>query len=403
MCRFAGFRLSLVTFLLFFGFGATAPVMSLYLQDRLHFTGTQTGLVMSASALSAPLSPVICSFLADRVISAERLFAFLLLVGGGLMGALYRTDSFAAFLALYLLHSVAVGATASLLNAIIFHKLEDRRQYGRIRVWGTLGWIAVAWVFGWLWLRGAGGQPLPERLPDALLLCALSMVGLGLYSFTLPPSVELNRGAKPELLPRVAFAIVRQPAAVWLALVTLAANVTDRIYTYSAAIFLVQSGVSEPNVLPMLSVGQIPEIFAMLFLGRLTARLGLVRVMLLGALCNVARYGFFIFGGSRLALIAGIAMHGLSFTFFFSTVFILLDSMAQRESRAGVHQLFTLVYGGIGGLLGSWIAGGLMDACRLPYGTIRFDILWSVPFAIAAAVAGALAWGLRRAYPSAKS
>jgi hypothetical protein len=253
-------------------------------------------------------------------------------------------------------------------------------------------------MFGWLWLRGAGGQPIPERLADALLLCAASMVGLGLYSFTLPPSVELSKTPKPEFLPRAAFGILRQPSAVWLALVTTAANITERIYTYSAAIFLVESGVGEPNVLPMLSIGQIPEIFAMLVLGRLTARLGLVPVMLLGALCNVARYGFFILGaGNRVAIAAGIAMHGLAFAFFFSTAFILLDSMAEKESRAGVHQLFTLVYGGVGGLLGSWIAGGVMDACRLSDGRIRFDILWSVPFGVAAAVSAALLWGVRHA------
>jgi MFS family permease len=400
------FRLSIVTFFLFFGFGATGPVMSLYLQDRLHFTGTQTGLILSMSAFSALVSPVVCSVLADRLISAERLdrlisaerlFGVLLLLGGALMGALYRTESFPVFLVLYLCYYLAVGATASLANVVIFHRIEDRRHYGYVRVWGTFGWIAVAWVFGWLWLRGSGGNPIPERLPDALLLCALSLGGLGLYAFTLPSTVVLNRDARPEFLPRAAFEVVRRPAVLWLALITMAAGVTDRIYYYSAAIFLKQSGVSEPNVLPLLSTGQIPEVFAMILLGRLTTRLGLVPVILLGALCNIARYAFFILAnGSRAALTAGILMHGLTYAFFFSTVFILLDSMTEQGSRAGVHQLFTLLSSGVASLLGNWLAGAAMDACRLPDGTVRFDLLWSIPFVIAIAVSLALVWGLRR-------
>ncbi len=389
------FRLSAVTFFLYFGFGAVTPILGLYLTDRLHFTGKQSGLIISASALSALVSPLVCSFLADRVISAERLFSLLLLGGGVLMGALYRTTEFWPFLLLYLLYTVTVGATGSLSNAIIFHKVTDRREFGSIRLWGTLGWIAVALAFGWFWLRGTGGKPMPERMPDALLLCALSMIGLGLYSLTLPASVQLDRNAKPEFFPRAAFAVLRRPEVMGLAFLTLVANFTDRTYYYAAAIFLKQNGVAESNVMPMMSLGQIPEVLAMLFLGRMTARLGLIRVMLLGALFNVARYAFFIFGGGSCATLAlGVLMHGFAYTFFFATVFILLDGMTQRESRAGVHQLFTLAYSGVGGLLGSWGAGAFLDACRMDKATVNFHLFWSLPFAVAVAVSLALvaAW-----------
>ena len=394
-------RLSVLTFLLFFGFGATGPVMSLYLQGRLGFSGTETGLILSVSALSALVSPFVSAVVADRLISAERLFGVLLLAGGALMGALHRTQAFWAFLTLYLLHYLAVGATASLANAIVFHKIEDRREYGSIRVWGTVGWIAVAWVFGWLWLRGPDGAPIPERLPDALLLSALSMVGLGIYAFTLPPSVGANRSVKTELLPRTAFEVLRRPAVAWLALATAAAAVTDRIYYYGAAIYLVQIGVGEPDVLPVLSLGQVPEIFAMLLLGRLTRRLGLAPVLLLGTLCNVLRYLCFVFGRqSPAAAIVGILMHGLTYAFFFSTVYILLDGMTHRESRSGVHQLFGLVTTGLGGLLGSWLAGVVMDACRLPDGSVGFGLFWSIPLGISIGATAAAYRGLGRGDPN---
>ncbi len=380
-------RLATVTFLLYFALGAVTPVLGLYLTDRLHFTGRQSGLIMSASAVSALVSPLVCSFLADRVISAERLFSLLLLAGGALMAVLYKVTAFWPFLVLYLLYTVTVGATGSLSNAIIFHHVADRREYGRIRVWGTLGWIAVALAFGWLWLRGSGGRAIPERLPDALMLAALAMGALGLYALTLPASVELKRGTKPEFFPRSAFAVMRRPEALWLAFLVLAANVTDRTYYYAAAIFLKQGGISEANVMPMLSIGQILEVLAMLYLGRVTTRLGLVPVMLLGALFNVARYAFFLFGGGGPAMLTlGILMHGAAYTFFFSTAFILLDGMTQRENRAGVHQLFTVVYGGVGGILGSWIAGALLDYCRLDKNTVCFHAFWLMPFGIAVAV-----------------
>ena len=141
----------------------------------------------------------------------------------------------------------------------------------------------------------------------------------------------------------------------------------------------------------------------MVFLGRLTMRLGLVPVMLLGALFNVARYAFFLFGGGGPAmLVLGILMHGAAYTFFFSTAFILLDGMTQRESRAGVHQLFTLAYGGVGGILGSWLAGAHLDACRIDGNTVNFHAFWLMPFGIAVAVGLALLWRLRRPLASFK-
>ena len=398
---FTHFRLSTVTFFLYFALGAFTPVFGLYLTDRLHFSGRESGLIMSASALSALVSPLVCSFLADRVISAERLFGILLIGGGGLMGVLFKITAFWPFLLVYLLYTVTVGATGSLSNAIIFHQVGDRREYGRIRVWGSLGWIAVAWVFGWLWLRGTGGAPMPQRLPDALLLCALTMVALGCYSFTLPASVTPDRRRQPEFFPRAAFAILRRPEVLGLAMITLAANITDRTYYYATAIFLKQSGVAEANVMPLMSLGQIPEVFGMIFLGRLITRLGLVPVMLLGSLFNIARYLFFIFGGGPVTLILGILMHGFAYAFFFAAVFILLDGLTEKESRAGVHQLFTLVYSGLGALLGSWIAGAILDACKSADGhTVNFHRFWFMPLTLAVAVTLALLVWYRRTKPA---
>jgi MFS family permease len=395
------FQLSSLTFFLYFALGAVTPMISLYLLNYLHFSGKQTGLIMSVSAISALVSPLVSSFLADRILPAERLFGYCLLIGGMMMGILYQTHSFVAFLVGYFFYTVAIGPAATLSNAIIFHKIQDRREFGRIRAWGTAGWMVVAWVFGWLWLRGGDGQTVPDRMPDALLLSSIVAISLGLWSFTLPVSVELKHDRSPEFLPRQALAIARRPAFIGLALITLMANITDRFYYYAAGKFLVQDcGVKESNMMPMLTIGQIPEVFAMILLGRLTTRLGLLPVMLMGAACNVARYCFFIFGnGSTPATVAGIFMHGLAYTFFFSTVFILLDSLTEKESRSGVHQLFTLAYSGIGGVLGSWIAGFSTDACMNAAGVINFHALWCVPLSFSLAVFACLAIAARHLTP----
>jgi MFS family permease len=89
-------------------------------------------------------------------------------------------------------------------------------------------------------------------------------------------------------------------------------------------------------------------------------------------------------------------MHGFAYTFFYAAGFILLDSMTGKESRAGVHQLFTLAYGGVGGVSGSWLAGALLDACGRAEGKpVDFHRYWLMPLGLAVVVTLALLWRFR--------
>src|SRR3954449_7376085 len=59
--------------------------------------------------------------------------------------------SFWAFLALMLVHSLFYVPTISITNSIAFTHLKDaQRDFGLVRLWGTIGWIAASWPFVFL-------------------------------------------------------------------------------------------------------------------------------------------------------------------------------------------------------------------------------------------------------------
>src|SRR6056297_3510566 len=86
--------IKMIMFLLMFAFGTFFPILSLYLTKQLHFTGTQTCVIMSMSAVSAIVAPLVGSFLADRVLSAEKLFVVCNLGGAVLAFYLSTVNTF---------------------------------------------------------------------------------------------------------------------------------------------------------------------------------------------------------------------------------------------------------------------------------------------------------------------
>jgi nucleoside transporter len=374
-------RLSVMMFLQYFIAGAFMPVMSLYLKEFLHFSGMQTGVILSATAAGALIAPVATSLVADRLLHAERLLGLLHCTGGVLLGFFSLQTEFVPVTLLYLGFTVINVPTFSLTNAIVFHHSpETRHAFGAVRVWGTIGWIAVAWLFSWLWLRGGGSGVEASRLPDALKLAALSSLALGLYAFTLPIPHGLRAG-RAGFLPAASLRVLSAPPVVRLGLFMLLVSFFYRFYLFGTAPFLRAIGFTDSAILPVMSLGQVPEIFAMGILGWLLLRHGPKKIILLGLLLDVFRYATAAAGGPQWLVIAGLTGHGLAYTFLYTTAAIYLDRFCDGASRTGAHQLFVMMTAGIGGFAGNIFCGAVMDACTVNGASVNYHAFWLVPSA----------------------
>lgn len=376
-------RLSAMMFLFYVAAGAHIPLLSLYLSKVLGFTGVQTGTILSMSALSAVAAPLVGSFIADRVLAAERVLAVSQIGGAAVMWLLTLQDQYLPFLILYIVFQMLFGPGVALTNAIVFHHAPDaRRQFGNVRMWGTAGWIAVAWFFSFLWLNRPGGS-----IGDALRFTALVSALLGIYSFTLAPKPQAGPRRR-ELIPRAALRILLQPRVLVVAAVGMVVQAVDKYYYFGTAPFLDAIGVSESSIMPAMSLGQATEVLAMLALACLLARFGYRRVLLLGVLMELLRFAFLIISALTLSPVAayiGIAFHGPAFAFYFSAAFIYIDSFTDSESRAGMQQLFNLVTMGIGNFLGSMLAGAVFDLAAIR-GHVRYEYFWGMPAVLVIAV-----------------
>src|SRR5207244_72940 len=144
-------KLSVMMFLNIFIWGAWLPSMSLYLKSLGFNPDWQQPLILGTFNLAALTAMFFSTQFADRHFSAERFLAFSMLVAGLAILALKWTTDFWPFFALMLVHSLFYVPTISITNSIAFANLKDpQHEFGQVRLWGTIGWIAAAWPFVFL-------------------------------------------------------------------------------------------------------------------------------------------------------------------------------------------------------------------------------------------------------------
>ena len=180
------FLLSAMMFQEFFVLGATMPIITLYLKSDLHFSGAQVGIILAATSLSSFVSPLIGACIADRVMSAERLLSLSHCFGAALLYGLSLQTDFVPVVMYHLCYWLVIGPSAALTTAITFHHAPEAvKTFGGIRLWGTLGWIAAAWVFRY----GFAGSPAPAQgtLHGALTMGIGASLVLSLFALAIPP------------------------------------------------------------------------------------------------------------------------------------------------------------------------------------------------------------------------
>ncbi len=372
-------------FLEYFVPGATVPILSLYLKNYLGFEPYSVGVILAMPALAGLCAPFIVSHIADRWVSSERLLGLCHLLAAALMIALAQQSRFLPFMFLYLAYGFLFTPTFGLTNAIALHHIEDpKRDFGGIRMWGTAGWVVVAWVFGYFWLRG--GLTPAARLPHALYVSALFSCVLAAYSLTLPRS-HVRAADRSTLMYWNALKVFARPGLLLLCVLTFVNSMVHQFYYFGMSPFLNQVGFESKHIMPAMSIGQFSEVIVLGMLGYSLAKLSIKQAMIIGALAQAVRYLAFS-AGSPAFILCGIALHGICYAFFFTAGYLYIDQHSTPETRAGAQQLFTIMISGLGVMAGSLASGVTGQLFAISGGRlIDYGHFWLVPGAIGFIVA----------------
>ena len=111
------------------------------------------------------------------------------------MFALAFQKTFWPFFVVMLIYQLAYMPTMSLTNAICFHHISNAQtEFGKLRLWGTIGWIAASWPFVFI-LAGKTGPELHAALSSIFTVAGIASIALAAFSLTLPhtPPAQARR------------------------------------------------------------------------------------------------------------------------------------------------------------------------------------------------------------------
>ena len=388
-------RLGTMMFLQYALWGAWLPVTARYIsaggaEGGLGFSGSEIGMILGlAGSIGAVAAPFIAGQIADRYFSTERILAALVIIGGVVKWiTAYQTD-YSAWLVLSIIYSVVYMPTLALSNSITFAHMKDPdSDFPKIRVWGTIGWIAASWAFPMIWLQtdlnfqwmppfivGPEVANVTNRLADALIFSGVISVTYGLFCFMLP-NTPPKKDAVEKLAFKKAFALFNQTSFTILVVASLTVSIIHQIYFLQTGPFLSSIGLKDSQIGPAMTVGQFAEIAAMAYLGFFLKRFGFRKVIFLGVLAYAARYA--VFGTVTLPIwimVVSQAFHGICYAFFFAGAYIYVDKIADEDVRHSAQTVFGMIILGGGPVIGGWLSGYLQETFTQA-GLFDYSLFW---------------------------
>ena len=369
-------RLVVMNFLEFAVWGAYLTSMGTYLAKI--GMDTNIGWFYSIQGIVSLFMPALMGIVADRWIQAQKTLSLCHFLAGMFMCAagLYAYNAeivhFGTLFSLYTASVAFFMPTIALTNSVAFNALvkagmDTVKDFPPIRVFGTVGFIAMMWCVDLL-----GFQPTPWQFAVSGGLSLL----LAMYALTLPKCEIKKAEGKVDMVEALglkAFALFKQKKMalffIFSMLLGMCLQVTNSyanpFITSFGAIdkFADTFGVQHANML--ISISQICEALCILAIPFFLKKFGIKNVMLMAMFAWVFRFGFFGAGDPGMPgvilFVLSCVVYGFAFDFFNISGALYVDQETAPEQRSSAQGLFMMMTNGLGATIGTLTAQAIVN------------------------------------------
>jgi MFS transporter, NHS family, xanthosine permease len=365
-------RLTIMSFLQFFVWGAWLITIGTYCFNAKGWTGAQFGAIFSTLALSSLFMPALTGIIADKWLNAEKLYGILHILYGAILFYVPQVNDPNTLYYVIFAAMICYMPTISLSNSIAYTILKNNKYdvvkvFPPIRVWGTIGFIAAMWITN---LTGSKANA------NQFIIAAIGAIALGIFSFTLPkcpPQKSIAKDASIiEQLGLTAFKLFSNYKMALFFIFSMflggALQLTnmygdsflndfEKIPQYADSFVVKYSTI-------IMSISQISETLFILAIPFFLKRFGIKKVMLFSMIAWVLRFGLFAYGDPAEGLwmiILSCVVYGMAFDFFNISGSLFVETNTDPKIRSSAQGLFMMMSNGVGAYLGSKISGFVID------------------------------------------
>ena len=388
-------RLTVLSFLQFFVWGAWLTTLGTYGFSYKQWSGAEFGAVFSTLGIASIFMPALMGIIADKWINAEKLYGTLHILYGLTLFLLAKTDDPTSFFWILLIGMCFYMPTLSLSNSISYKLLKDShydvvKVFPPIRVWGTIGFIAAMWCTNIFSDEqsfsniGIGvGSAVADFFGNSLnanqfYFAGIFAVGLGVFSFFLPkcppPRLISTDATVSQKLGLDAFKLFKQKKMALFFIFSMFLGAALQLTNMYGDTFLKDFGnvvaykdsaVVQYSTM-IISISQISETLFILAIPFFLYKFGIKKVMLISMAAWVLRFGFFSFGEPQgfglLLIILSNIIYGMAFDFFNISGSLFVESTTDSKIRSSAQGLFMMMTNGFGAILGSAVSGWLISS-----------------------------------------
>jgi len=327
--------------------GVLVPYWPLYL-SRVGYDAVEIGLVMALVPLTKILSPGFWGWWADRSHQPLRLVRWVSWLSFvGFLPVFVDRQNLWLIGGVMMLFSFSWNGSLPLFETLTLNHLQSGGRYGRIRLWGSIGFLVSVFVVG-AWLNGF--LPL-ERLPE--LLASLLLIQW-LASLLVPNAQEPMR---EERSPRWTSMMVRPEVIQFLCSALLLQVAHGPFYAFYS-VFLDLKGYSDAVIGQLWALGVVAEILVFLWFHRLQRHFSLRALYLSSLFMSALRWLILGAGLTHpLGLIVAQILHAGTFGSAHAASIALIHRYFKGAHHAKGQALYSAFSYGLGGALGSVISG----------------------------------------------
>jgi len=403
-------RLSLMWALQWGITGALLTYLPIYFVDN-GLSQDQLGKLMAVAAMGLWGAPFIVGQLCDRWMSSEKYLAIAHFTGGltllsiPVATEMYRQTgtNFAAVMVLVGLFSFAYFPTIPLASAMTFRHLPDpARDFGKVRLWGTVGWMLAGWCLS-IWLgRGDAYRWLSENFvdykptldrfvyafrwvsppssADCFKLAAILSFALSSFCVFLPATPPAQAKSQSQIAPLATFRMFGDKTFSQMIVISFLLALVIPFYSVAAPQLLLQLDYEADWIPALMTLGQISEFPALILLPFFLRTFGMKTTFALGMIGWLLRYAFFVAEGPSSLILTSIALQGVCHVFLIIVIQLYIDSRARSDLRTSAQNLFAFLTMGIAMPLGFLIGGKIGDWLTDPTtGETNFQIFFLIP------------------------